>query len=836
MLAEHGSSNLHTVFTSECNNKQFDWFSVGVYESFRASGMQGSITRLLACNKEDLKEYKGLDLGPTFVHPNYRHNPINGDTSASYNKPASVMHFSMEANFTEEFILFIDADMLLARPIDPVALGAKKGVVVSEYVPYMIGTGNGMAEQFLPAEAAARARPVGWYHIFHRDDLRRIAPLWLKYCGRVRMEPERYWSINGSIPSNIPTGDAYVKFGKAPWISEMYGYAFGSAEAGVEHVVTHGIVKYPGEVSNFGAEPYILHYGIDFTLSRDYNWNKMSYQKLDLFQCKGRYFGPPPAGKGTPRDKAMRFVVNTLNRAFCGFYHARCPHTPAAERRCPLLTRPADVPCVGGDRAPGCCRDTNPTCWQWALDEQCELNKGFMADTCKLSCGLCDAADDGAADAAGSADLTYHALAKLDQKLQAFAAAQGGAATGGSSPSPDSSPSPSPPPQLLAAPDTNGGGGGGGGGRIDVKEHHDGTSQVFGAGNVPAGGGSTSNTPAVGGGNSGSSSSSAAVAAAAAAAEARRAAAEAKANSSAAVDSYTAAKAAKAKAEAEAHEAAAARSAAAAREKAAEAARAAQAFASRGEEKAKAEAEVQAAADQAKAAAATAAAATAAAATAAAAVGAKKSALAASAADLTTQLGQQEKREVAPATSASTVAKSAPAHSLPRPVNTAYHDPIKRGLGKDHDAAAEIRDEFRRVAEAHASLYKPGHVPKWLQQHEKLVGGADMGHPGGTARAPSASAPLGKLRGYNVDGDGDGDDDGGAHSSSAGRLLPSDRVGGGSRDLAEAEEDRGHRWLLYWLLGLWGSLIGIAAARYFRVFPFNSGRKRRPRKDLMHRY
>ena len=96
--------------------------------------------------------------------------------------------------------------------------------------------------------------------------------------------------------------------------------------------------------------------------------------------------------------------------------------------------------------------------------------------------------------------------------------------------------------------------------------------------------------------------------------------------------------------------------------------------------------------------------------------------------------------------------------------------------------------------------------------------------------------PLGKLRGYNVDGDGDGDDDGGAHSSSAGRLLPSDRVGGGSRDLAEAEEDRGHRWLLYWLLGLWGSLIGIAAARYFRVFPFNSGRKRRPRKDLMHRY
>lgn len=145
-----GSANLHTVFTSECNNKQFDWFTVGVYESFRLAGMQGSITRLLACSQEDLKTYKGMDLGPTFVHPNvYRHNPLNGDTSASYNKPASVMHFSQEANFTEEFILFIDADMVLSRPIDPVALGAKRGTVVSEYVPYMIGTGNDMAKNYL---------------------------------------------------------------------------------------------------------------------------------------------------------------------------------------------------------------------------------------------------------------------------------------------------------------------------------------------------------------------------------------------------------------------------------------------------------------------------------------------------------------------------------------------------------------------------------------------------------------------------------------------------------------------------------------------------------------
>ena len=86
---------------SECNNVQFDWFATGVFESFRTSGMRGKITRLLACNEDELQRYKGMDLGPTFVHPNYRHNQLNGDTSASYNKPGSVMHWSTSANFTE---------------------------------------------------------------------------------------------------------------------------------------------------------------------------------------------------------------------------------------------------------------------------------------------------------------------------------------------------------------------------------------------------------------------------------------------------------------------------------------------------------------------------------------------------------------------------------------------------------------------------------------------------------------------------------------------------------------------------------------------------------------
>ena len=376
-------ASLHTVFTSECNNVQFDWFATGVFESFRTSGMRGKITRLLACSDNDLKTYKGMGIGPTFVHPNYRHNPINSDTSASYNKPGSVMHFSRSANFTEDYLLFIDADMLLKQDVDPIALGAKPGTVVSEEVGYMIGTHNEMAANFLTPEAVPLAKPVGWYHIFYREDIQRIAPLWLEFCGKVRMNPQLYWSINGSIPHDIPTGDAYAKHGQAPWISEMYGYAFGAATAGVQHVITHGVVMYP---SNTGGrtEPHIIHYGIDFNIGANYNWNKMVYKKFDISKCQGRYFQPPPKPTNR-RETNCAWTVNTLNAAICKYYAANCADPPA----CPATERSGDGLVRCAPSQVDCCEDKQTQCWAWSLDDQCENNPGFMKATCPRACGLC---------------------------------------------------------------------------------------------------------------------------------------------------------------------------------------------------------------------------------------------------------------------------------------------------------------------------------------------------------------------------------------------------------------------------------------------------------------
>ena len=52
-----GGMSFHTIFSAECS-PYFDWQSLGLVRSHREAGMKGPITRLLACNDEDLKKYK----------------------------------------------------------------------------------------------------------------------------------------------------------------------------------------------------------------------------------------------------------------------------------------------------------------------------------------------------------------------------------------------------------------------------------------------------------------------------------------------------------------------------------------------------------------------------------------------------------------------------------------------------------------------------------------------------------------------------------------------------------------------------------------------------------
>ena len=81
----------------------------------------------------------------------------------------------------------------------PQALGARPGFAVAAFFDYLHGTHNDLAERHLAdvaprqdelaGPAGRRADMVGGAYLAHREDMRRIAPLWLKYTENVRDDP-----------------------------------------------------------------------------------------------------------------------------------------------------------------------------------------------------------------------------------------------------------------------------------------------------------------------------------------------------------------------------------------------------------------------------------------------------------------------------------------------------------------------------------------------------------------------------------------------------------------------------------------------------------------------
>jgi hypothetical protein len=57
-----------------------------------------------------------LDLGPTYVAGSMTHNPHNGDVYNAYNKPFAVIEWLEHAPPQEEWLIILDADMLLRLP------------------------------------------------------------------------------------------------------------------------------------------------------------------------------------------------------------------------------------------------------------------------------------------------------------------------------------------------------------------------------------------------------------------------------------------------------------------------------------------------------------------------------------------------------------------------------------------------------------------------------------------------------------------------------------------------------------------------------------------------
>lgn len=392
---------LQIIFSAECTDL-FDWQSAGLFHSFHDSNNSDTaeITRLLACSDKQQETYAdvNLQMGPTIVHRNMRDDPLVDEKGyASYNKPFAAMSWLQTRrpidDGEDEFVLMMDSDMLLRGPIDPIQLGCRRGVVVSAEYAYLIGTKNGLAERFLPPSHISRLAQVGGFHIFHREDLRVIAPRWLEYTKRVRAfareEAATFFELSMVVLPPEDEAMRHVRRNQTLWHSEMYGYVFAAAESGVRHRVRRDTMLYPSYEPYLGRPPLILHYGVDYSVRGAY-FNKMNHAKLSLNTCPAMQFSEAidvSGGNLTKKEALCVEHLAMLDVAFCHMYRkSKCAAhqipTSCTDQRLPNLLRETRSIIET-------CADQHANCDQWARENECSRNPLFMHSSCPRSCGSC---------------------------------------------------------------------------------------------------------------------------------------------------------------------------------------------------------------------------------------------------------------------------------------------------------------------------------------------------------------------------------------------------------------------------------------------------------------
>ncbi|KAK3162762.1 hypothetical protein QOZ80_1BG0093420 [Eleusine coracana subsp. coracana] len=311
---------IHTLFSTECSS-YFDWQTVGLMHSFRLSRQSGNITRLLSCTDEDLKKYKGHDLAPTHYVPSMNQHPLTGDWYPAINKPAAVVHWLNHVQTDAEFIVILDADMIMRGPITPWEYGAKRGHPVSTPYEYLIGCDNILAK--IHTRNPSACDKVGGVIIMHIDDLRRFALLWLHKSEEVRADKAHY-------ATNI-TGDIYG----SGWISEMYGYSFAAAEINLRHIIRKDIMIYPGYVPLPGVKYKVFHYGLRFGVG-NWSFDKADWRNTDVVNtCWAKFPEPPDPATVMKEDPDAR--ERDLLSIECGRALNKALYLHHKRRNCPRL-------------------------------------------------------------------------------------------------------------------------------------------------------------------------------------------------------------------------------------------------------------------------------------------------------------------------------------------------------------------------------------------------------------------------------------------------------------------------------------------------------------------
>jgi peptidyl serine alpha-galactosyltransferase len=153
--------------------------------------------------------------------PSYEVNPHNQDHYSAYNKPLAIIDWLEKDPPEEEWLVIIDADMILREPfvcagaggseaeaLPPIlrSLPCKRSRPIAAFYGYLVGSTNDLGKKHLPEVQprnntsggqpyGRRADQVGGLFIVHRDDMKQYMHDWLKITEQVRFDPDvRCWS------------------------------------------------------------------------------------------------------------------------------------------------------------------------------------------------------------------------------------------------------------------------------------------------------------------------------------------------------------------------------------------------------------------------------------------------------------------------------------------------------------------------------------------------------------------------------------------------------------------------------------------------------------------
>ncbi|GFR43751.1 hypothetical protein Agub_g4863 [Astrephomene gubernaculifera] len=420
-------NGVHIAYLTDCTMYS-DWQTVAMVFSYKRSRqpLDSTLTRIMCCTEEERKRYNEqlLSIVETHVAHSFARNERTNDYYAAYNKPGAVVDWLQHVKPKEDWILVLDSDMYLRKPFYPQFFNATRGWCVSADYTYMIGVNNDLAVRHIPeieprndvlaGPRGRRGDQVGGFFFMHRDDLSRVAPLWLKYTEDVREDPEA-WRLSG---------DQYVEKGGKPWISEMYGYAFGAAKANVWHKWDKRTMMYPTYRPTEGI-PKLMHYGLLFEVGKNYSFDKHWHYDFDVTKCppwdltdpKRRRHGifpepPRPSTLKKPqvfskpsdvvpmedflsyyRDLLAIETLATLNAGFCDYHLSHCPPSEQLVSVCKEVFSYYNEAreYIKEAESRYDCQDFHPKCKEWTGEGECDKNIAYMTENCRKSCNRCKA-------------------------------------------------------------------------------------------------------------------------------------------------------------------------------------------------------------------------------------------------------------------------------------------------------------------------------------------------------------------------------------------------------------------------------------------------------------